>query len=81
MFESILIGTPKHRPFKRLSKPPKGYGGTLEFSQELTSLVLAPVADAEVAARTQQGAMSRDIIDGFLVLLNAHGVESSVQDI
>jgi hypothetical protein len=55
MFESILIGTPKHRPFKRLSKLPKGYRGTLESSPELTSVVLALVANPGIDLRTQGG--------------------------
>jgi hypothetical protein len=80
MFESILIGTPKHRPFKRLSKLPKGYQVTLESSQELNSLVLAPVANPGIYVRTK-GARSRDTIDWFLVLLQAHAGETSVQDI
>jgi hypothetical protein len=52
MFESILIGTAKHRPFKRLSKLLKGYRGTLESSHELTSVVLAPVANPGIDLRT-----------------------------
>jgi hypothetical protein len=75
-------GTPKHRPLKRLSKLPRVYRGTLEFSQELTSLVLAPVANPRIDVRTQGGG-ARDNIDGFLVLLHAHAHawETSVQDI
>jgi hypothetical protein len=74
MFESILIGTPKHQPFKRLLKLLKGYRETLESSQELTCLVLAQTLRSMLG---RKGGWSRDTIDGFLVL-HAHARETSV---